>query len=110
MYTYVTKELPDLVNAYFPVDANTKSVMGHSMGGLGALTVGLRNSGDYASVSAFAPIGNPETSGFCTEAMETYLATGESAHYSPVALIKQKTETGTPPHHILPPTRRAPYD
>ena len=61
MYTYVTKELPDLVNAYFPVDANTKSVMGHSMGGLGALTVGLRNSGDYASVLAFAPIGNPET-------------------------------------------------
>jgi S-formylglutathione hydrolase len=73
MYTYVTSELPNIVNSYFPVDPATKSIMGHSMGGLGALTVGLRNTSDYASVSAFAPIGNPETSGFCTDAMSQYL-------------------------------------
>ncbi len=72
MYTYVTKELPDIVNSYFPVDPSSKSVMGHSMGGLGALTVALRNSNDYASVSAFAPIGNPVSSGFCSTAMTNY--------------------------------------
>ncbi|KAH9100823.1 hypothetical protein Ae201684P_007016 [Aphanomyces euteiches] len=42
MYTYVTKELPSLVNANFPVLADKVSIMGHSMGGHGALTLALR--------------------------------------------------------------------
>merc|ERR1712151_113792 len=36
-----------------------KSVFGHSMGGHGALTIGLKNPDKYISVSAFAPICNP---------------------------------------------------
>lgn len=37
MYTYITKELPELVSKYFFADINNKSVFGHSMGGGGAL-------------------------------------------------------------------------
>ena len=59
MYDYVTKELPDLVNAMFPVNAEKKSITGHSMGGHGALICHLKNPGTYSSVSAFAPICNP---------------------------------------------------
>ena len=59
MYDYVTKELPDLVNSMFPVNAEKKSITGHSMGGHGALICHLKNPGTYSSVSAFAPICNP---------------------------------------------------
>jgi S-formylglutathione hydrolase len=56
MYSYVTEELPALVAAHFPVDPARQGIMGHSMGGHGALTVALRNPGRFRSVSAFAPI------------------------------------------------------
>ena len=59
MYDYVTKELPALVNSMFPVNAEKKSITGHSMGGHGALICHLKNPGSYSAVSAFAPICNP---------------------------------------------------
>lgn len=59
MYSYVTRELPALVEANFPVDAGRRGVFGHSMGGHGALVVALKNPQAYRSVSAFAPICNP---------------------------------------------------
>ena len=37
MYTYVSEELPNLVERYFHVDSERRSVMGFSMGGNGAL-------------------------------------------------------------------------
>lgn len=59
MYSYITSELPDLVNSLFPVDGSRTAITGHSMGGHGALVAHLRNPGKYASASAFAPICNP---------------------------------------------------
>jgi S-formylglutathione hydrolase len=59
MYDYVVHELPELVADQFPVDGNCVSIAGHSMGGHGALTIGLQNAGVYRSVSAFAPIVAP---------------------------------------------------
>ncbi len=56
MYDYVTRELPELVFGNFPGDAERQGLTGHSMGGHGALTIGLRNPGLYRSLSAFAPI------------------------------------------------------
>ncbi len=58
MYDYVTRELPQLVEAELPV-TDQRSISGHSMGGHGALICALKNPGHYASVSAFAPISNP---------------------------------------------------
>ncbi|KAI9922658.1 hypothetical protein PsorP6_000873 [Peronosclerospora sorghi] len=43
MYSYVTKELPALITAHFPVLEEKQSIMGHSMGGHGALVLGIRN-------------------------------------------------------------------
>lgn len=56
MYDYVTKELPPLLFDNFPADAERHGLTGHSMGGHGALTIGLRNPELYRSLSAFAPI------------------------------------------------------
>jgi len=73
MYSYVTKELPQIVNEYFPVDPASKSIFGHSMGGNGALVVALRNAKEYRSVSAFAPLSAPLTSVLSAEALRLYL-------------------------------------
>lgn len=59
MYSYITKELPALINDKFPVLPHKQSIMGHSMGGHGALICALKNPGLYETVSAFAPISNP---------------------------------------------------
>jgi S-formylglutathione hydrolase len=59
MWSYVTEELPALVAAEFPVNVDRQAIMGHSMGGHGALTVGLSFPGRFRSVSAFAPIVAP---------------------------------------------------
>jgi S-formylglutathione hydrolase len=58
MYSYVSKELPKIVETYFHISSERKSITGFSMGGLGALTVGLRNLDKYRSISAFSPISN----------------------------------------------------
>ena len=55
----LTRELPALIAANFPVDMGRQAIIGHSMGGHGALTLALRNPGRYRSVSAFAPIVAP---------------------------------------------------
>lgn len=59
METYVTRELPALIQESFKVVPGLQSIAGHSMGGHGALTLALRNPGLYKSVSAFSPIASP---------------------------------------------------
>jgi S-formylglutathione hydrolase len=58
MYSYVTHELVALVEAHFPT-AGPKSIFGHSMGGHGALVIGLRQPDAWRSISAFSPICHP---------------------------------------------------
>lgn len=62
MYTYITKELPETVQNYFPVSQTLRSISGHSMGGHGALMIAARNPAMYKSVSAFAPVCSFSTS------------------------------------------------
>uniref|UniRef100_A0A452RT20 S-formylglutathione hydrolase n=1 Tax=Ursus americanus TaxID=9643 RepID=A0A452RT20_URSAM len=52
MYSYVTEELPQLINANFPVDPQRMSIFGHSMGGHGALICALKNPGKYKAYDA----------------------------------------------------------
>nr|XP_018900967.1 PREDICTED: S-formylglutathione hydrolase [Bemisia tabaci]XP_018900969.1 PREDICTED: S-formylglutathione hydrolase [Bemisia tabaci] len=61
MYSYVTSELPEVIEKHFPVNVERQSIMGHSMGGHGALICALKNPGKYRTVSAFAPICNPSS-------------------------------------------------
>src|SRR5918997_448923 len=58
-YSYITSELPAIVEEGFPADPDLRGIFGHSMGGHGALTIALKNSERYRSVSAFAPIAAP---------------------------------------------------
>ena len=59
MYSYITNELPEVVKKNFNFDMGRQSIMGHSMGGHGALTIALKNPDRYLSCSAFAPIVSP---------------------------------------------------
>ena len=59
MYSYVARELPEIVAAHFPAIPGASGIFGHSMGGHGALTLALRNPEQYKSVSAFSPIAAP---------------------------------------------------
>lgn len=72
MYDYVVAELPTLIEQAFPV-SDVRSVMGHSMGGHGALICALRNPGRYCAVSAFAPIVNPMAVPWGQKAFSGYL-------------------------------------
>ncbi|HLF11784.1 MAG TPA: S-formylglutathione hydrolase [Gammaproteobacteria bacterium] len=73
MYDYVSKEIVALVNTHLPVDPRRKSISGHSMGGHGALVVGIRNPDQYRSISAFAPICAPSRSAWGQRAFAAYL-------------------------------------
>ena len=73
MYSYVTKELPQLIQANFAIQADRQGVMGHSMGGHGALICGLRNPDLFKSISAFAPIASPSQCPWGKKALTAYL-------------------------------------
>jgi len=78
MYSYVTKELPAIVKINFKVNEHA-SIMGHSMGGHGALICFLKNPGMYQSVSAFAPICNPVNCPWGQKAFAGYLGPDQEA-------------------------------
>jgi len=90
MYSYVTKELPRIVGENFPVLPNKQSIMGHSMGGHGALISYLKNPGKYLSVSAFAPICNPCECAWGQKAFTGYLGENKEAwkEYDSTYLIR----------------------
>lgn len=73
MWSYVTDELPKLVAAEFPADMTRQSIMGHSMGGHGALTMALRHPDRFKAVSAFAPIVAPSQVPWGQKALAGYL-------------------------------------
>jgi S-formylglutathione hydrolase len=56
MGSCVDRELPAPIEARFPVQPGVRGILGHSMGGLGALVLALRDPSRWRSVSAFAPI------------------------------------------------------
>ncbi|MDC0610456.1 S-formylglutathione hydrolase [Vibrio sp.] len=72
MYDYVVHELPALIEEYFPV-TNKRSIAGHSMGGHGALTIGIKNADKYSSISAFSPISHPMDCPWGKKAFTAYL-------------------------------------
>ena len=79
MYDYVTRELLPAVFGNFPGDAERHGLMGHSMGGHGALTVGLRNPHLFRSLSAFAPICTTLGSPWGRKALGHYLGSDTGA-------------------------------
>ena len=90
MRSWVERELPALIEAELPADMARQSIMGHSMGGHGALTVALRNSGRFKAVSAFAPIVSPLNCPWGEKALGGYLGPDRAAWraYDACALIE----------------------
>ncbi|WP_375775846.1 S-formylglutathione hydrolase [Bradyrhizobium sp. ma5] len=90
MWSYVTEELPKLIAEQFPVDTKRKSILGHSMGGHGALTVALRYPDRYRAASAFAPIVAPSQVPWGNKALGGYLGSNKQAwrKHDAVALIE----------------------
>lgn len=78
MYDYVVDELQDVVFGNFPGDAARHGLTGHSMGGHGALTIGLRNMDLFRSLSAFAPICTTLHSPWGKKALGYYLGEDRS--------------------------------
>jgi S-formylglutathione hydrolase len=90
MWSYVTKELPELVAANFPVDFKRQSILGHSMGGHGALTMALCHPDRYRAASAFSPIVAPSQVPWGIKALGGYLGDNKQAwrKHDAVALIE----------------------
>ncbi|WP_294238886.1 S-formylglutathione hydrolase [uncultured Sphingomonas sp.] len=91
MRTYIEQELPALIAEHFPMaDIDAQGITGHSMGGHGALTIGLRNPNRFRSVSAFAPIVAPSQVPWGEKALGGYLGPDRAAwrQADAVALIE----------------------
>ena len=90
MWSYVAEELPALIAENFPADMSRQSIMGHSMGGHGALTIGLRHPERFKAVSAFAPIVAPGQVAWGEKALGGYLGEDRAAwrKHDAVALIE----------------------
>src|SRR5512137_511307 len=98
MYSYVTHELPALIQREFKAaDTRRQSIMGHSMGGHGALVCALRNPGQYRSVSAFAPIVAPSQVPWGHKALGNYLGAnrGDWLTYDATHLVQQAPRADT---------------
>ena len=90
MRSYLEDELPALLATRTGLDWDRVGISGHSMGGHGALTLGLRQPDRYRSVSAFAPICRPSVGPWGVKALTRYLG-GDSGlwrNYDACALIE----------------------
>lgn len=91
MYSYIADELWTLLNAAeIPVDMTRCGIFGHSMGGHGALMIGLRNPDKFKSISAFSPIVAPTQTPWGQKAFNGYLSSDQQkwAQYDATELIK----------------------
>jgi S-formylglutathione hydrolase len=91
MRSYIEQELPALIAAEFAMaDMARQGISGHSMGGHGALTIGLRNPDRFRSVSAFSPIVSPLNCPWGEKALGGYLGPDKAAwrEYDACALIE----------------------
>jgi len=97
MERYVTEELPRVIEACGPIARDRRGVSGHSMGGHGALTLGLRHPELYASVTALAPITAPTRVPWGQKAFARYLGEDRAgwAEHDATELLKTRTHPST---------------
>ncbi|KAI9318183.1 S-formylglutathione hydrolase [Dichotomocladium elegans] len=90
MYSYIVNELPSLVHNQLPIDGSRISIMGHSMGGHGALGIYIKNPTKFKTASAFSPISNPINCPWGQKAFKNYLGPNEAtwSQYDTIELLK----------------------
>jgi S-formylglutathione hydrolase len=100
MYGYIAQELPTLIAENFDIKADRIGIFGHSMGGHGALVLGLRNPDLFKSISAFAPIAAPMQCPWGEKAFSNYLGPDRDTwrDYDATELVKS---CGNSKRHIL---------
>ncbi|MDM3593837.1 S-formylglutathione hydrolase [Proteus mirabilis] len=94
MYDYIVNELPKLIETHFPANER-RAISGHSMGGHGALMIGLRNLSRYYSISAFSPIVAPTQVPWGQKAFSAYLGDdmAQWQQYDTIELLNKTQQT-----------------
>ena len=102
MYSYVSQELPAVITANYAVNEQC-AISGHSMGGHGALICALKNPGQYASVSAFAPITSPSQCPWGQKGLAAYMGTDQAdwAQWDANQLVQSNHAAGITPQALL---------
>lgn len=97
MATWVTDELPAAVERAFPIRRDARGLMGHSMGGHGALSLALKHPGRYRSLSAFAPIASLSRIDWGEKSLARFLGDDPAAWaaHDVVELLKTQRFDGT---------------
>eukprot|EP00920_Eleutheroschizon_duboscqi_P040248 GHVT01096491.1.p1 GENE.GHVT01096491.1~~GHVT01096491.1.p1 ORF type:complete len:256 (+),score=25.34 GHVT01096491.1:217-984(+) len=101
MSSYILSELIPLVRTLFPIADVPFGLMGHSMGGHGALTLGLKHPEMVSSVSALAPICNPSVTPWGEEAFSALLGSDRSEWSQHDAVELLKTYRGKDLHLLV---------
>lgn len=96
MYTYITEELSAIAPTLVPEFSGQESIMGHSMGGHGALVIGMKNADRFKSISAFSPILSPSQVPWGIKAFSSYLGDDQATwkEWDSTELIQK---SGMPP-------------
>ncbi len=91
MFDYIADELPNLIDTNFPTQKEQRAIMGHSMGGHGAMMIGLRKPERFKSISALAPVCSPIQSPLAQEAFYGLLGENKAewAAYDTVEILKK---------------------
>jgi len=100
MYDYILSELPQVLRALKNLDVDKASIMGHSMGGHGALVLALGNPVTFKSVSAMSPICHPSKTPWGQKAFQGYLGSDEESWKVYDATERAKNNSG-PQQHVL---------
>ncbi len=100
MYTYIVDELTAIASTLVPDFSGEESIMGHSMGGHGALIIGIKNAARFKAISAFAPILSPSQVPWGIKAFSTYLGEDKASwkEWDATELIKNSIDS--PPIYI----------
>ena len=100
MYTYIVDELTAIASTLVPDFSGEESIMGHSMGGHGALIIGIKNAARFKAISAFAPILSPSQVPWGIKAFSTYLGEDKASwkEWDATELIKNNIDS--PPIYI----------
>jgi len=103
MCSYITQELPAVIDANFSTDSDRRSIMGHSMGGHGALTIWLKNPDLFTSASAVAPICAPMQCPWGEKAFTAYLGNDRStwSNYDATELMRAGGDGSTRPQILI---------
>ncbi|MCH2548237.1 MAG: S-formylglutathione hydrolase [Alphaproteobacteria bacterium] len=103
METYITQELYQLITREFAVDSDKTGIMGHSMGGHGALVLGQRYPQLFRSISAFAPICAPTQCPWGHKVFPQYLGDNPEAwaQYDATALMLQQSDASNNPTILI---------